>query len=110
MDTYPQAARIELTAREVPFARRSEQSFQSAEGDYGVAELALDRDGTLEHRCGREGLELMKLTGDFTEGFVRDEYHDAPRVARRHSSSIWTSTGATPTSVRAPTAWRSATP
>ena len=55
MDTYPQAARIELTAREVPFARRSEQSFQSVGGDYGVAELALDRDGTLEHRSGREG-------------------------------------------------------
>ena len=30
MDTYEQAERIELNGREVPFARRTEQSFQSA--------------------------------------------------------------------------------
>jgi urate oxidase / 2-oxo-4-hydroxy-4-carboxy-5-ureidoimidazoline decarboxylase len=74
LDTYGQVDRIELTAREVPFARRSEQSFQGIGGDRAVAELALDRDGTLEHRSGREGLRLMKLTGSSFEGFVRDEY------------------------------------
>ncbi len=74
LDTYGQVDRIELTAREVPFARRSEQSFQGVGGDRAVAELALDRDGTLEHRSGREGLRLMKLTGSSFEGFVRDEY------------------------------------
>ena len=58
----------------MPFARRSEQSFQGVGGDRAVAELALDRDGTLEHRSGREGLRLMKLTGSSFEGFVRDEY------------------------------------
>ena len=83
MDTYEQAARIELNGREVPFARRSEQSFQSVRGDYGVAELALDRDGTLEHRCGREGLRLMKLTGSSFEGFVRDEYTTLPESRDR---------------------------
>ncbi len=51
-----------------------EQSFQSIGGDHAVAELALDRDGTLEHRSGRTGLRLMKLTGSSFEGFVRDEY------------------------------------
>ena len=74
LDTYGQVERIELTAREVPFARRSEQSFQGVGGDRAVAELALDRDGTLEHRSGREGLRLMKLTGSSFEGFVHDEY------------------------------------
>jgi len=74
LDTYGQVERIELTAREVPFARRSEQSFQGVGGDRAVAELALDRDGTLEHRSGREELRLMKLTGSSFEGFVRDEY------------------------------------
>jgi urate oxidase / 2-oxo-4-hydroxy-4-carboxy-5-ureidoimidazoline decarboxylase len=74
LDTYGQVDRIELTARAVPFARRSEQSFQGVGGDRAVAELALDRDGTLEHRSGREGLRLMKLTGSSFEGFVRDEY------------------------------------
>jgi urate oxidase len=74
LDTYGQVDRIELTAREVLFARRSEQSFQGVGGDRAVAELALDRDGTLEHRSGREGLRLMKLTGSSFEGFVRDEY------------------------------------
>ncbi len=72
--TYAQAERIELQAREVPFARRSEQSFQAAGGDYAVAELALDQDGALEHRSGREGIRLLKLTGSSFEGFVRDEY------------------------------------
>jgi urate oxidase len=74
LDTYPQTERIELTAREVPFTRRSEQSFQGVGGDVGVAELALGRDGTLEHRSGREGIRLMKLTGSSFESFVRDEY------------------------------------
>jgi urate oxidase len=74
LDTYGQVERIELTAREVPFARCSEQSFQGVGGDRAVAELALDRNGTLEHRSGREGLRLMKLTGSSFEGFVRDEY------------------------------------
>ena len=74
LETYGQVERIELTGREVPFARRSEQSFQAVGGDRAVAELALERDGTLAHRSGREGLRLMKLTGSSFEGFVRDEY------------------------------------
>jgi len=74
LDTYGHVERIELTGREVPFARRSEQSFQAVGGDCAVAELALGRDGTLEHRCGRVGLRLLKLTGSSFEGFVRDEY------------------------------------
>jgi urate oxidase len=74
MDAYDHVESIELTAREVPFARRSEQSFQAVGGDYAVAELALARDGTLTHRSGRKGLRLMKLTGSSFEGFVRDEY------------------------------------
>ena len=55
MDIYGQAERIELHGREVPFARRTEQSFQRVGGDVGVAELALDRDGTLEHRWAAKG-------------------------------------------------------
>ena len=83
MALYEQAERIELHGREAPFARRSEQSFQRVGGDYGVAELALDRDGTLEHRSGREGLKLMKLTGSSFEGFVRDEYTTLPELRDR---------------------------
>jgi urate oxidase / 2-oxo-4-hydroxy-4-carboxy-5-ureidoimidazoline decarboxylase len=83
LDTYGQVARIELTAREVPFARRSEQSFQSVGGDHAVAELALDRDGTLEHRSGRVGIRLVKLTGSSFEGFVRDEYTTLPESRDR---------------------------
>lgn len=74
LDTYEQVERIETTARELPFARRSEQSFQAVGGDRAVAELALARDGSLEHRSGREGIRLIKLTGSSFEGFVRDEY------------------------------------
>jgi urate oxidase / 2-oxo-4-hydroxy-4-carboxy-5-ureidoimidazoline decarboxylase len=74
LDAYGQVERIELSAREVPFVRRSEQSFQSVGGDHAVAELALGRDGTLEHRSGRVGIRLVKLTGSSFEGFIRDEY------------------------------------
>ena len=74
LETYGQVERIELSGREVPFARRSEQSFQSVGGDHAVAELALDREGNLEHRSGRAGIRLVKLTGSSFEGFVRDEY------------------------------------
>jgi urate oxidase / 2-oxo-4-hydroxy-4-carboxy-5-ureidoimidazoline decarboxylase len=74
LDTYGQVERIEFAAREVPFARRSDQSFQGVGGDHAVAELVLDRDGTLEHRSGRVGIRLVKLTGSSFEGFVRDEY------------------------------------
>jgi urate oxidase len=74
LDTYDQVERIELQAREVPFAQRTTQSFQGVGGDYAVAGLALDRDGTMDHRSGRAGIRLMKLTGSSFEGFVRDEY------------------------------------
>jgi urate oxidase len=84
LDTYPQVERLEVTARELPFARRTDQSFQGLAGDRAVAELALDRSGALEHRSGREGIRLVKLTGSSFAGFVRDEYttlaesHDRP--------------------------------
>jgi urate oxidase / 2-oxo-4-hydroxy-4-carboxy-5-ureidoimidazoline decarboxylase len=83
LDTYGQVERVEFSAREVPFARRSEQSFQSVGGDHAVAELALDRDGTLEHRSGRVGIRLVKLTGSSFEGFVRDEYTTLPESRDR---------------------------
>jgi urate oxidase/2-oxo-4-hydroxy-4-carboxy-5-ureidoimidazoline decarboxylase len=83
LDTYGQVERVELSAREVPFARRSEQSFQSVWGDHAVAELVLDRDGTLEHRSGRVGIRLVKLTGSSFEGFVRDEYTTLPESRDR---------------------------
>ena len=73
--TYEQVELIELTGREVPFERRAEQAFQGdVGGDRAVARLTLDRDGRLEHRCGREGIRLVKLSGSSFEGFVRDEY------------------------------------
>jgi urate oxidase / 2-oxo-4-hydroxy-4-carboxy-5-ureidoimidazoline decarboxylase len=83
LETYGHVERIELTAREATFARRSEQSFQQVGGDHAVAELALDRDGTLTHRSGREGIRLMKLTGSSFEGFVRDGYTTLPELRDR---------------------------
>jgi urate oxidase / 2-oxo-4-hydroxy-4-carboxy-5-ureidoimidazoline decarboxylase len=74
LDTYDHVARVELQAREVPFARRTEQSFQGLGGERAVAELARERTGALEHRSGWEDLRLLKLTGSSFEGFLRDEY------------------------------------
>lgn len=93
LETYGHVERIELQAREVPFARRSEQSFQHVDADYAVAELALDRDGSLEHRSGREGMRLVKLSGSSFEGFVRDEYTTLPESRDRplfvHLDAHW---------------------
>jgi urate oxidase / 2-oxo-4-hydroxy-4-carboxy-5-ureidoimidazoline decarboxylase len=92
--TYPQVERIEVTGRELPFARRTEHSFQGLDGDRAVAELSLDRSGALEHRSGREGIRLVKLTGSSFAGFVRDEYTTLPEAHDRplfvHMNVGWT--------------------
>ncbi|HSK17197.1 MAG TPA: urate oxidase [Gaiellaceae bacterium] len=78
LDTYGHVERIELHARELPFARRTERSFHLLGGDRGVAELALDRSGAASRRSGRVDIRLMKLTGSSFAGFVRDEYTTLP--------------------------------
>ena len=71
---YEHVERVGVRARERPFARLSGVLYQRLGSDYGVVDLTVERDGVAEHRCDREGLELVKITGSSFAGFARDEF------------------------------------
>lgn len=95
--TYPQMQALRLTGRERPFDPApvpfdggfapSPLLFRPAASDYALAVLDLERDGAevrlVDHRCGRVGLHLIKISGSAFAGFVRDEYTTLPEVADR---------------------------
>jgi urate oxidase len=93
--TYAQMRRLRLTARELPFAAApvpgagppgafgaSDAVFRREHGDHSVAMLEFDRaaDGVTltAHRCGRDALQLLKVTGSAFTAFVRDAYTTLP--------------------------------
>ena len=61
--------------------------FSRAYGDYATATLDLTRAGSARavtaHRCGRRGLQLIKLTGSAFAQFARDEYTTLPERVDR---------------------------
>ena len=85
---YPQMQVLRLAGRELPFvAARVPQGggfadsgvlFKRSHDDYTFASLDLDRDGEAVqiggHRCGRIGLQLLKVSGSAFTSFVRDAY------------------------------------
>jgi len=84
LDSYEHLERIRLHARELPFARRSEVLFQRLRDDAGVAEVTLDRhEGMVDHRSGREGLNLIKITGSSFARFRSDEFTTLPEMVDR---------------------------
>jgi urate oxidase len=83
LQTYGHVERIGLRAIEIPFARRGDVLFQRLHDDRGVVELTIGRDGVEEHRCGREGLQLVKITGSSFASFARDSYTTLPEVRDR---------------------------
>ena len=83
LDTYGHVERVGVRVRERPFLRRSDVLFQRLHDDHGVVELTLGRDGILDHRCGRAGLELVKITGSSFANFPRDDYTTLPEVGDR---------------------------
>lgn len=93
LDTYGHIERIGLRARELPFARQSDVLFQRLYDDYAVAELVMDRGGIVEHRSGREGLHLIKITGSSFARFARDDYTTLPEMVDRplfiHLDTHW---------------------
>ncbi len=90
--TYPQLRTLRLTGRELPFApvpvpgesgfAGSAVLFDHRPGDAATATLALAGEGdgvvVADHRCGRVGMQLMKLTGSAFTAFVRDGYTTLP--------------------------------
>jgi urate oxidase len=97
--TYPQMQRLRLTGTEQPFAAApvpteagagfgaSPVLFSRAHNDYAVATLDVERaaEGIAipAHRCGRRGLQLIKLTGSAFAQIARDEYTTLPERVDR---------------------------
>jgi urate oxidase / 2-oxo-4-hydroxy-4-carboxy-5-ureidoimidazoline decarboxylase len=83
LERYEHVEWVSVEGREHTFARRGELLYQQVHADRGVARLDIGRDGVRDHRSGREGLELVKLTGSAFTGFVRDEYTTLPEMPDR---------------------------
>jgi urate oxidase len=99
LSTYAQMEQLRLIGRELPFAATliptgapgdfapSEVLFSRSHNDYALAMLEFSRAGediTLSaHRCGRIGLELLKVTGSSFSHFVRDTYTTLPERVDR---------------------------
>jgi urate oxidase len=95
--TYPQMQSLRLKARELPFpAARvptgegfsaSDVLFGRGREEYATATLDVERAGgsvrVAAHRCGREGLQLVKITGSAFARFARDDYTTLPEVTDR---------------------------
>lgn len=99
LERYPQMERLRLTAREMPFASvpvpRDEHSqfeasnvlFSRTHDDYCVVTMEFVRNaGGVEiasHRCGRAGMQLLKVKGSAFTHFVRDDYTTLPERGDR---------------------------
>jgi urate oxidase len=97
--TYPQMERLRLTGREIAFTPArvplagaegfgdSNVLFKRSNDDFRVASIdfASDGDRTIitNHRCGRVGLQLMKVTGSAFTQFLRDAYTTLPERGDR---------------------------
>jgi urate oxidase len=108
---YPQMQALRITGRERPFLPAQVPQTDSAFGDSAVlfsrshddrsvAVLDFERHGAnvviTAHRCGRVGLELLKVTGSAFTRFVRDTYTTLPERGDRplfiHLDLHWTYT------------------
>jgi urate oxidase len=107
--TYPQMQRLRLTGTEQPFTAApvpaaagagfapSTVLFSRAHDDYATASLDVSRASAgitiPAHRCGRRGLQLIKLTGSAFAQFARDEYTTLPERVDRplfiHLDVFW---------------------
>ena len=98
LERYEQMQALRVTARELPFTpaqvpaghgfAASQKLFHRSHGDYGMAALTFERDSAggvrlTEHRCGRVGMQLLKITGSAFTHFVRDDYTTLPERVDR---------------------------
>lgn len=98
VSVYPQLSSLRLIGRELPFSpapvpaaagsfAASPVLFDRAHGDHATATLEIveehDSARVVAHRCGRVGMQLLKVTGSSFTSFVRDDYTTLPdRVDR----------------------------
>ena len=83
LERYEHVEWVGVEGREHTFVRRGELVYQQVHGDRGVARVDVGGDGVRDHRSGREGLQLVKLTGSAFTGFLRDEYTTLPEMPDR---------------------------
>jgi len=96
--TYPQMQSLRVSGQQVPFvAARVPQNdatfgpsgvlFSRSHDDFASASLDIQRDGAatrvVAHRCGQQGLQLIKITGSSFTRFVRDAYTTLPERVDR---------------------------
>ena len=95
LDAYAEMETLRLRARELPFMSvgGSRKLFTLTDGEHGVAELELDREGLLGQRSGLENLRLLKTTGSAFTRFARDDATTLPERADRplfvHMDVAW---------------------
>ena len=108
LGAYPDMAWLTMIGRELPFPaaivpaadgdgfEASDRLFSRDRGDYGTARLVLQRDGDgvriTDHACGREALQLIKITGSAFADFARDEHTTLPE-RRDRPLYIWCDIG-----------------
>ena len=93
LERYPEMESLNVKGAEQPFeaveanAQTSEVLFSRSRDDHAVAELSLERSSegirVSAHRCGRTGLQLIKVMGSSFTNFVRDENTTLPELVDR---------------------------
>jgi urate oxidase len=83
LERYEHVEAVRLEGHELTFERRGDVLYQQTYADRGTAWVLVGRDGVVDHRSGREGLHLVKLTGSSFTGFVRDEFTTLPEAVDR---------------------------
>ena len=97
LTTYPTMEQVQLTGRELPFPpaqivlndhiQDSNVLFKRSNDDYAIASMnfvARGKDIVMtSQRCGRVGLQLLKITGSAFTNFVRDNYTTLPERVDR---------------------------
>ena len=93
LERYPEMESLNVKGEEQPFeaveanAQASEVLFSRSRNDHAVAQLSLERSRegirVSAHRCGRTGLQLIKVTGSSFTNFVRDENTTLPELVDR---------------------------
>jgi urate oxidase len=108
LTTYSQMEGLRLTGRELPFIPvqapgknggfdESPVLYRRSHDDFTVVTMDYSRDGDRnvlsDHRCGRVGMELLKVTGSSFTSFVRDGYTTLPERRDRplfiHMNIYW---------------------
>ena len=106
--TYSQMESLRMMGRELPFVAArvlGKNGFENSDvlhyptnGDAATASMFLERDGSgskvIDLESGREGFQLLKITGSSFAAFVRDDYTTLPELKDRplfiHLDLTWT--------------------